>query len=345
MMKVRLLLAVCVVVLCAPALASAQLARAYNILWTAECGLRHDPLDPATAEAGYVEGHGLATLQRVAGGWELRFSGPAGDSGVTFVDDGGGASAVFPNPGCPSLGLLEGVAPFTPLGTMADPAGFTLRFLWGSMGQMEGGSASALEASVVASVPSPAPGVTVAGTTAVKLTATGPLPGVSVVFRLAVDGQEVAVIPARTDLARVASAAYAWDTLGASNGAHRLDLTVTDKFGVPIATATTSPTVSNGGSATTPGTLKVAFTAPARSATVSGTVWFSIWVEGAAIGTNTWTLSDNGARFASPTCGCTHLVPAWDSRAVPNGTHTISVSVKDASGRTGTGSITVLVKN
>jgi hypothetical protein len=36
---------------------------------------------------------------------------------------------------------------------------------------------------------------------------------------------------------------------------------------------------------------------------------------------------------------------AWNTATVPNGTHTLTATVRDAAGRTGSVSITVIVRN
>jgi hypothetical protein len=91
----------------------------------------------------------------------------------------------------------------------------------------------------------------------------------------------------------------------------------------------------------------VSITAPHNGDTVSGTVWVVMWVDGASGSSNVFTLSVDGTAVASTNAGSSHgpVTLPWNSRSGPNGTHTITGSVRDATGATGSASVSVLVNN
>jgi hypothetical protein len=102
--------------------------------------------------------------------------------------------------------------------------------------------------------------------------------------------------------------------------------------------ATTSP------SSTPPptGPLKVFITAPAAGATVSGTAWVVLWVEGTSGSANAFTLSANGAVVGSQTTSSRGPVTIPWTPSV-NGSNTLTASVRDATGQTGAISLPVNV--
>ncbi len=94
------------------------------------------------------------------------------------------------------------------------------------------------------------------------------------------------------------------------------------------------------------GTLKVAITQPRSGATVSGTAWAVMWVEGASGSANTFTLTLGGKAVATAVTGGSGPVSVpYDSRAVADGTQTLTAAVKDATGNTGSTSISVQTNN
>jgi hypothetical protein len=102
--------------------------------------------------------------------------------------------------------------------------------------------------------------------------------------------------------------------------------------------------------ATTPppaGTLKVSITAPHNGDTVAGTVWVVMWVDGASGTSNVFTLSVDGTAVGTSNAGSSHgpVTIPWSSTSALNGTHTITGSVKDATGNTGSTSISVILRN
>ncbi len=95
-----------------------------------------------------------------------------------------------------------------------------------------------------------------------------------------------------------------------------------------------------------PTTLKVFITQPKATATVSGTAWIVLWVEGTSGASNTFTLSADGTQIATRTTTVRGPVSIpWATQGLTNGTHTLTGTVRDATGNTGTTSITVIVNN
>jgi hypothetical protein len=88
------------------------------------------------------------------------------------------------------------------------------------------------------------------------------------------------------------------------------------------------------------GSLKVAMTAPTPGATVRGTAWVVLWVEGASGSANVFTLSAAGRVVGSQTTSSRGPVTiAWTPTV--NGSTTLTASVRDAAGRTGSATMQV----
>jgi hypothetical protein len=173
--------------------------------------------------------------------------------------------------------------------------------------------------------------------------------GTSNTFTLSLGGRVVGT----TTTSSRGPVSMAYDTRTVTSGTQPLTATVRDAGGA-AGTATVSVVVSNGGAPAPPppsppppstGTLRVFLTSPPASSTVSGVVWVNIWVEGATGTSNVYTLTVNGVTVATQTSGGRHVTPAWDSRATPNGTRTVTATVRDAAGNTGSTSLTVTVSN
>ncbi|HXH84218.1 MAG TPA: Ig-like domain-containing protein [Candidatus Tectomicrobia bacterium] len=180
----------------------------------------------------------------------------------------------------------------------------------------------------------PPAGATVSGTTTVTMTASG---GSSpYTYRLAVDG---------TTIYTGANGTFGWNTTAVANGSHTLTATVTDSGG-RTASATRTVTVSN--TTTTPppaGTLQVAITAPRSGATVSGTTWATVWVEGAGTASKTYTLLVGGQTVATTTTTSSGPVSLpWDTTKTANGTQTLTARVQEGT-NAGTSSVSVNVSN
>ena len=194
---------------------------------------------------------------------------------------------------------------------------------------------------MTAAFTSPAAGATVKGTTTVWMSTTGGATATSRTYRLSVDGTVVS-----TQTVSVKTASYAWNTTGVANGSHTLSLTVTDTAN-GSATTTRNVTVSNTVTSPAPtGSLQVSVTQPAGGgATVSGTQWVTIWVDGAAAGNNTYTLTANGRTVWTEANGDRPATLPWNTASGANGATTLTVSVKDSAGKTGSRSISVWVAN
>jgi hypothetical protein len=97
--------------------------------------------------------------------------------------------------------------------------------------------------------------------------------------------------------------------------------------------------------------LEVVITGPKPGATVSGTVWVVMWVEGTGGASNVFTLSADGKQVGSRTTSSRGPITIpWVTKPVgatpvPNGTHTLTGTVRDATGNTGTTSISVILRN
>src|SRR5207237_8946970 len=93
-------------------------------------------------------------------------------------------------------------------------------------------------------------------------------------------------------------------------------------------------------------TLQVCMTQPANGSTVSGTaVWTTMWVERAAAGTKTYTLSIGGQILATGTDTSSGPVTLpWDSTKVSNGPQTLKATVRDPNGAVGSTTISVNVQ-
>jgi hypothetical protein len=92
-------------------------------------------------------------------------------------------------------------------------------------------------------------------------------------------------------------------------------------------------------------TLRVAITQPTGGATVGGTAWVVLWVEGASGSSNTFSLSVNGTPVGSQTTSGRGPVSIPWTTSGANGSRTLTAIVRDASGNTGRASVTVTVRN
>ena len=318
---------------------------AYNVSWWVyqPCclpGQDCDPTDPAFLDAGVSSGLGLGVFtERDDGLQELRISAVGGspnnppEFGAEIVVTQG----------------LESSAEFflIPCGESVAPAEIhwtSSRFRNGERVRLtfDSGFQSGSDVSEVhlvgtktyvgADIKTPSGSAAVSGTTSVKIAATGAPPGVPLVYRLATEGRQIGVVTSTT-----LDAEIGWYTPGVTNGAHLLEATVADRSGTVLATDVQTVTVTNA--------LAVFITNPKLSATVSGTVAVNVWLEGAASGPNTYTIAVDGKTIATQTCACVHVWPGWNTALLANGAHTLTATVRDATGRTGTARITVLTAN
>ena len=189
-------------------------------------------------------------------------------------------------------------------------------------------------AGMTAKITSPAPGDTVSGTVTVGMSVSGGAAG-SNTFKLSIDGALVS-----TQTVAGTTASYAWDTTGAAAGSHTLSLTVTDSGGKSADAPNVGVSVSGGAGAGP----TVAITDPTPGDTVGGTNWVIVW-PGGAQGTPSCTVKVDGTQVAQQACADSPTAIPWDTTAFSNGSHTISVTITDATARTGTASVGVVVSN
>jgi hypothetical protein len=198
-----------------------------------------------------------------------------------------------------------------------------------------GGGGGGGPAPLVASFTTPAAGATVSGTVTVGMAASGGTPPYT--YRLVVDASEVFATSTSAT-----SASHAWDTRTVADGSRALGLTVTDAAG---ASAPAARTVTVHNSAPS-GTLRVHLTQPSSGSTVRGISWAVIWVDGATGASNVYTLSVATRTVGTQTTSSTGPVSIpWDTTTVANGPQSLAASVRDASGNTGTTSVTITVQN
>ena len=338
----RVVLAVAVLVLVLPSSVLAQV-KTFNFSWYTECQSR------SGASANQANA-GLATLTPSAsGGWQLHFSGPGAATGSADVSptDASGASSVQ-NISMPNVCNLPSAAPtpFLYMSSFTDPAGFSFESIFQGGGERLLAIGAAARTTVVSTITSPANGATVTGSTTVAAATSGVIAGVPLSYHLLVDGREVSAASSVTG-----QASASWDSRTVGDGAHTLRVAVTDAFGSQLALGEITVTVANGGGTTTPppttGALGVAMTSPHNGDTVSGTSWVVIWVNGGTTGASyTYTLQLDGQTVATASTTSTGPVSmAWNTRAFLNGTHTLSATVRDNAGKTGSAKLGVLIKN
>jgi Bacterial Ig domain len=194
-------------------------------------------------------------------------------------------------------------------------------------------------------ITSPSNGTTVSGTSWVTLWLNG-ASGTSNTYTLTVGSQTVGT----TTTSSTGPVSIPWSTASVPDGAQTLTASARDASGNTGA-ASIAITVANGGAPAPPpppapgGTLKVFITSPASGATVSGTVWVNVWVEGAAAGAKVFTLGAGGTTVDTTTDSGVHVTLPWNTPGTPNGASTLSATVQDASGASGSTSLPVTVGN
>jgi hypothetical protein len=186
--------------------------------------------------------------------------------------------------------------------------------------------------SLTASITNPAEGATVSGTVTVGMSESNGSGTISWALRL-----DSGTTPIFSTSGTAGTASFNWDASVVTPGAHTLTLTVQDGAG-RTATATRNVTVGS------PGTIRVFITQPGTDGTtVSGTVWFTIWLENAS-GSQTLTLSIDGAAVATTTTTSNGPISIpWNSAGAAGGTHTATVSVRDSVNNTGSANRTLVI--
>jgi O-glycosyl hydrolase/predicted secreted protein len=177
----------------------------------------------------------------------------------------------------------------------------------------------------------PANGATVSGSVLMSASASDNVGIVGVQFR--VDGVNTGTEDTRAPYSRT------WDASTASSGTHLLTAVARDAAG----TSTTSPVVSvtvNNSDTVSP---TVSFTSPASGATVSGTVAVSASATD-NVGVVGVQFKLDGNNLGSEDTVSPYSV-SWATTGTTNGTHQLSATARDASGRTGTATRSVTVSN
>jgi len=193
-------------------------------------------------------------------------------------------------------------------------------------------------------ITAPTAGATVRGTAWVVLWVEGTT-GSANVFTLSANG---AVVGSQTTSAR-GPVTIAWTPT--VNGTTTLTASVRDAAGRTGSTAILVTVEGASGTGLPPppppvnDTLQVFITQPSGGATVGGTAWVVLWVNGATSGSNAFTLSVDGAVVGSQTTTARGPVTIPWTTSIANGSHTLTAVVRDAAGHTGRTSIAVTVRN
>jgi hypothetical protein len=123
-----------------------------------------------------------------------------------------------------------------------------------------------------------------------------------------------------------------------STGTYVASLTVVDNVGVNDPSPPTRTIVVQ------PAQLVVTITTPMANSPVKDTVSVNVGVQGSTGNPNTFTFSIDGTALSAKNINGTSTKFAWNTRQQSNGQHTLSVSVTDVHGNSGTASETVTVK-
>ena len=108
-----------------------------------------------------------------------------------------------------------------------------------------------------------------------------------------------------------------------------------------VLLATAAPATSAAGD-----TLAVAVTQPTSGTTVRGTAWAVVWINGARGAANNVTLTIGRRTVGSATtAGAGPILLPYDTRLSADGVQMLTASVRDATGNTGTWSVSINVVN
>src|SRR5207253_3922150 len=92
--------------------------------------------------------------------------------------------------------------------------------------------------------------------------------------------------------------------------------------------------------------LRAAITQPTAGATVSGTVWITLWIDGGAGASNRFTLTTaSGQAITDETTSDRMVTVPWNTAAGADGPQTILATVRDALGQMGRTQLAVTVGN
>jgi len=108
-----------------------------------------------------------------------------------------------------------------------------------------------------------------------------------------------------------------------------------------VLLATAAPATSTAG-----GTLAVAVTQPTSGTTVRGSAWAVVWINGARGAANSVTLTIGRRTVGSATtAGAGPISLPYDTTLSADGVQMLTASVRDATGNTGTWSVSINVVN
>jgi len=129
-----------------------------------------------------------------------------------------------------------------------------------------------------------------------------------------------------------------WNSVGASGGTHTATVSVRDGAG---NSGRASRTV------VIPSSIDVFITQPGSDGTTSGGItWFTIWLDGAAAGSKTYTMRVDGTVVGTTNTTSNGPVSMpWTTSGAANGSHSVTVSVTDSAGSTGQAARVVNVAN
>jgi glucose/arabinose dehydrogenase len=152
---------------------------------------------------------------------------------------------------------------------------------------------------------------------------------------LSIDGVAVATAASPSN----GPVSMAWNSAGAAGGTHTATVTVRDGAG-HTASANRVVFISSG-------SIRVFITQPGTDgATVSGTVWFTVWLENASAGTRNLTLSIDGVAVGTTASTANGPISMpWNTAGAAGGAHTATVSVRDGAGNIGTATLTVVLSS
>lgn len=179
------------------------------------------------------------------------------------------------------------------------------------------------------SLTAPVSGADISGSVSVSATASDNVAVTSVQFQL--DGSDLgAPITA-------APYSYTWDSSTASDGSHTLTAIAYDAAGNSTTATMVSVTVDNS-------TPAVSITAPAASASLSGSVAVSASASD-DLGITSVRFQLDGANLGSPVTVAPYTLN-WDTTAVSDGVHSLTVIAYDSTGRSATSApVSVTVDN
>jgi hypothetical protein len=184
------------------------------------------------------------------------------------------------------------------------------------------------------SVKTPASGATLAGSVVVSACAADNDGIAGVQFRL--DGVNLGTE------ATLAPYSMTWDTTTTPNGSHTLSAVARDNNGNSTTSAAVTVTIANTPPDTTPPSVSI--TAPAASATVSGTV--SVTADASDnVGVAGVQFKLDGATLGAEDATSPYSV-SWTTTTASNGTHTLTAVARDVAGNTKTSAgVAVTVSN